>query len=149
MSTQAGYTLMELAILIVVIAIVAVAVSSQMPAKEPFQVDGFSNVFLQDLRLTQTLSMGKNQRYRIVVGAGSYQIQNQSGTPFNNPETGGSTTLYPSGLTISPATTVIFDSIGRPYNGGGTALSSVSTFTVSAPGSVKSVSVTPQTGFIQ
>ena len=148
MNKQGGFSLMEMVIVMVIIGIIAVVATSQMPNQQIFQADGFREVLVQDLRLTQALSMSQNQRYRIVVGASSYQIQNQSGSPVTNPETGGDSTVYPTGLTVTPTTTVAFDGMGRPYDGGGAALGGLLTFTVTAGSYTHSASVTAQAGFL-
>ena len=148
MKKISGFSLIELIVVIVVLSIVAASVSLFMPARTVYQSDGFADVFLQDLRFTQLLSMSQNQRYKLIVNAGSYQIQNQSSVVFNNPETGAATNVYPAGVTITPTGTYNFDSIGVPYNNG-VALAAVLNFSVTAGTTTTTVSITPGTGFIQ
>lgn len=140
-------------IVVIVVSIIAVYAVFGLPSKAAINADTFPGIFLHDLRLTEALSMSQNQRYRLVVGASSYQIQNQSGVAIVHPQTGTTSVTYPANLTISPnsgnSATVIFDSLGKPYDGSGAALSSSLTFTVSSGGINKTVSVTPQTGFLQ
>lgn len=149
MKNHDGFSLLELLILLVIIGFVMALVNFSIPSKTSFQSDTFLGVFAQDLRLTQVLSMSQNQRYRIVIGASSYQILNQNGVAISHPETGAASIVYPTGLTLTPATTVIFDSLGQPYDGSSAALTSTLTFTISSGGNSKTVSITPQTGFIQ
>jgi len=148
MNKHSGFSIIELIVVIMVLGIVAASVSYVMPNRQAFQSEGFADVFLQDLRFTQLLSMSQNQRYKLVVSAGSYQIQNQSSVPFNNAETGGLTNVFPAGVTITPTATINFDSLGGPYNNG-TALVSAFNFSVTAGTTVTTVGITPQTGFIQ
>ena len=149
---------MELIVVIVVLAIIAVVVTPKTPTKEPYQVDGFAKVFIQDLRFTQVLAMSQNQKYRIEVGTGSLQIKNAAGIAINNPETGSATFSYPAGVTIAmianptvlTPTVVYFNSLGKPYQSNGTtATSGDLIFTITAGTSTKTVTVTQRAGFIQ
>ncbi|AHE68389.1 pilus assembly FimT family protein [Legionella oakridgensis] len=146
-----GYSLIELVIIIAVLGIMSIAVSMCQPSgvQQAFQAEGFARVFLQDLQLTKVLAMSQNQRYRLVVGTNSYQIQNQNGTPVTHPGTGGSSVPYPAGVSIAPLTTVMFDSLGQPYNNAGVPLGSTLSFTITSGSEASSVSVVPQTGLIQ
>jgi len=134
---------MEAVILIIIMSIVLTIGSVRMPSVDLFKTISFSSVLLSDLRLTKSLSMSKNQQYRLVIGASSYQIRDETGVAFT------SALAYPSGVSINPTTTIVFDSLGKPYNSSGTALSSTLSLTVSSTGASQVVSVTPETGFIQ
>ncbi len=145
-----GFTLIELIMLITILLILSVTAWVRMPSVNFFQSYRFSNVLLYDLNLTKVLSMSLNQRYRLVIGSSSYQIQDQNGVAIIHPETNSSFVNYPTGVTITPTTTIIFDSLGQPYNAAGTtALTTTLTLTVSASGVSQTINVTPQTGFIQ
>ncbi|MDP3704839.1 MAG: hypothetical protein Q8R24_02880 [Legionellaceae bacterium] len=145
-----GFTLIELVMLITVLLILSVTAWVRMPSVNFFQSYSFSNILLYDLNLTKTLSMSLNQRYRLIIGSSSYQIQDQNGVALLNPETNSSVVSYPTGVTITPTTTIVFDSLGQPYNAvGTTALTTTLTLTVSASGTTQTISVSPQTGFIQ
>ena len=144
-----GFTLIELVITIVVMSILILVAVLKMPSVPLFQAHGFSGILLHDLNLTKSLSMSENQKYRIVIGASSYQIQDQNGVAIIHPETNGAAIVYPVGVTITPTMTLIFDSMGQPYNGAGTALTTTLSLTVTATGMSQVVSVSPQTGFIQ
>ncbi|WP_165475031.1 GspH/FimT family pseudopilin [Legionella yabuuchiae] len=151
MKHKQGFNLIELSMVMIVVGVIAMALLTWTPTTviETITAEGFANTFYQDLNYTKVLSISENQRYRIVVGASDYQIQDQNGTPVPNLQTGQNSTPYPAGLTITPTTTLMFDSIGRPYDGGGSPLGSTLTFTVSVAGQTKSVSVIPQTGLVQ
>lgn len=135
--------------LIAVILIMTTMVAIRMPSVDFYKSHNFASVLAADLRLTKALSMSQNQRYRLVIGAGSYQIQDQNSTAILNPETNAVGVTYPTGVTITPNTTIIFDSLGRPYNAAGTALTSTLNLTVTSAGVTQVLSITPQTGFIQ
>lgn len=142
MNKQDGFTLIELIIMITLLGILSVGVMIMMPSQQRLEADGFASVFLQDLRLTQVLSMSENNSYQLVVGANSYQIFLADGvTPFNHPQTSTSPIVYPSGVTVTPANTVIFDAMGSP--------ASPASFSVAGGGSSTTITVTAQTGLIQ
>lgn len=144
-----GFTLIELIVLISIMSILLAIGLVKMPSVDLFKTHTFSNVLLSDLRLTQALSMSQNERYRLVIGASSYQIQDQNGVAISHPETSTSSIGYPTGVSITPTMTLMFDSLGKPYDSTGTALSTALTLTVSSTGSSHVVTVSPQTGFVQ
>ena len=145
-----GFTLIELIILITIMLIVSVTAWVRMPSVNFFQSYSFSNILLHDLNLTKALSMSLNQRYRLVIGSSSYQIQDQNGAAIIHPETNSSLVSYPTGVTITPTTTIMFDSLGQPYNAAGTAaLTTALTLTISISGENQMITVSPQTGFIK
>ena len=144
-----GFMLIELVILLIVMSVLAVSMIVQMPSVNLYQAYNFSNVLLYDLNLTRVLSMSQNQRYRIVIGASSYQIQDQNGVPVVHPELNSSVINYPTGVNVTPAMTLIFDSLGQPYDTTSTALATMTTITVSSSSTTQALSISPQTGFIQ
>lgn len=144
-----GFSFLELALIILVMSIMGLVVVVKMPPMAFYKTSSFAGVFLNDLNLTKSLSMSQNQKYRIVIGTSSYQIQDQNGVAITHPETQAAAIVYAKGVTITPSMTLIFDSLGQPYNGSGVALTTTQNFTVSSEGVTYTVSVTPQTGFIQ
>lgn len=148
MKWEQGFSMISLVITITLVGIMAAYVFVSPPPTEAFSVEGAANVFAQDLKFTKSLSMSMNEHYRMVVSANSYQIQNQSGTPITIAWANSTTAALPAGVTVSPTTTLIFDSLGKPYNGG-SPLSATQNFILSSGTSSANVSVTPQTGYIQ
>jgi len=152
MNKQSGFTLIELIMVVILLAIVATFASMRFPSQSALQASGFSDVFIQDLQLTAALAISGNQPYRLVITGGtSYQILNQALTPIIFPETGTTTMTIPTGVTITQAggvTAIIFDSMGKPYNQAGTALSAITNFSVNSGTSATTVSVTPETGYV-
>jgi len=144
-----GFTMIETIIVLVLVSIMAAVVMAALPSVYVFQAQGSASQLRADLNLTKSLSMGKNQDYRIVIGTSSYQIQNQSGTPIVHPGTNPSAILYPTGVTITPTGTIIFNSMGAPFNGSGVALTSVLTLTATQKGITHTVNIYPQTGLVE
>src|SRR3990167_2160909 len=143
-----GFTLLELVVTITVMLVILGVMGLQIPAVSAFKSQGFAGVLFHDLSLTRILSITQNQDYQLVIGASSYQIQNQSGVPFQIPGASSATTTYPTGVTVTPAMTLVFDSTGQPYSSG-TSLTTLLTLTVSVGGVNKTVTITPETGVIQ
>ena len=145
-----GFTLIELVVLLVILSILSTIVGVRLSSLHSFNSYSFATILQSDLNLTRALSIAKNQRYRLVIGGTSYQIQDQNGAIFLNPETNTNTVTYPSGTTVSPSTTIVFDSLGQPYNAAGTTpLSDPLNITITSTQLSQVMSVTPQTGLIQ
>jgi len=145
-----GFTLLEVVVLVTIIAIIGSMAMTRMPSLEFFKSYGFSDVVLSDINLTRVLSITQNQRYRIVIGASSYQIQDQNGSAFLNPETNNASVSYPAGFSVTPTTTIVFNSLGQPYSADGiTPLSSTLNITITSLGVSNVITITPQTGLIR
>ncbi len=144
-----GFTFVELTIVIIIVSVMTIMAATRMPSVTLFQNAGFANTLIYDLNLTKVLSMSQNQRYRLVLGTSSYQIQNQAGVAITHPESTSTVVNYPTGVTVTPATTIIFDSLGQPYNAADSALTSTLSLMVSSTGTSQVINITPQTGFVQ
>lgn len=151
---QAGFTMVELIIVIVVIAILSVFLLPSMPAST-LNLQYSAAQVLNDIRYAQALSMATGQRYRLVqVSSNSYSITDQSGNAIIMPS-GGTVMLFSNGITFSaftnlPNNLVAFNSQGIPYTDTsipGTALASTATITLTAAGATRSMTISPQTGF--
>ncbi|KTC64609.1 Tfp pilus assembly protein FimT (plasmid) [Legionella adelaidensis] len=155
MNNKKGFTLLELIVLMGIIAIVACVALLRVPQKEAFLADGFSDVLAQEIRFAQIMAIGLNQSYSIDVGNSALTIKNQAGTAVSNPETGSTLFSYPSGVSVSVASpysiplTIIFDPLGKPYNSSGLALTTAPIFTVTSGANTNTVTVYPETGFIE
>lgn len=144
---QTGFTLVELIVVIMLVAILAYSAISRGP-------DVISNLNVQaeqvaaDLRYVQSLSMIKNQRYCLAFGATSYQIRTNSCTSAVPHPLVGTTnvTLANTALTAAnlSGNAVEFDGKGAPT----TLVSATSngTVTLTGGGQSKTVFVSPQTG---
>jgi prepilin-type N-terminal cleavage/methylation domain-containing protein len=152
---EAGFTLIEMIMTIVVLGILLTGVYVKWPGST-INLGGQAAQLANDLRYTQSLSMTKDQRYRLViVSSTTYQILNASGTAVMN-AMGGTTTTLNRGITFGtlsnlPSSLVAFDGVGIPYTTTaipGTALSSTASIPLTAGGSTKTVTIAPQTGMV-
>src|SRR5580692_1274568 len=77
-----GFTIIELVVVMLIIAVLAVNVLNTYQGA-PIDVGAQANQIVDDIRYTQALAMTKGVRYRIVFTTSSpysYQILNASGT---------------------------------------------------------------------
>lgn len=149
-----GFTLLELIIVIIIIAILAVLPFFNWPAAS-ISLDGQAQQLANDIRYTQSLSMTKAQRYRLVIttGTNSYQILNRSGTAASF-ASGSTTVTLSTGisfgtLTNLPNSLIVFDGDGTPYTDTtipGTALVANASIPLQSSGNTKTVVLTPLTG---
>jgi prepilin-type N-terminal cleavage/methylation domain-containing protein len=149
MKNNDGFTLIELIVIISIISILGVALMIRTPSTTPFELSGTHDTFIQDIRLAQILSMSLNARYRIVTQSNSYQILDANLTPYFNAAANASTVNFPEGITLTPATTIIFDALGSPYNATNTPLTNSLTFTLTGGTDTRTITLTPETGFVQ
>ncbi len=154
--TAAGFTIIELVLVIAIIGILAVTVVPQWDTTTGLNVNFTARQMANDFRYAQALSMSTGLRYRFVVlSSSSYEITNNAGSAIILPSGGTQMTLT-QGVTIGtltnmPNNLIAFDSRGIPYTdtgSPGTALASTAAVPVTASGMTRSVQVTPQTGYV-
>jgi len=148
-----GFSIIELLIVMMVISILAVFVS--IPWTTPtMNLGAQANQLVSDIRYTQSLSMAKDQRYRLVITSSTtYQITNSAGTAITL-ASGATTYTLTSGATFGtlvnlPNSLIAFDGKGIPYvttGSPGTALSSTASIPMSANGQTRTITILPSTG---
>ncbi len=109
---QAAFTLLELIIVIVILSIVSIYVLTRPDSASTYRQDAVIEQIIASATLTQQLSMNDSAR-TFALNIQSNQISlTEDGNPFS-----GGTTSYPlsfgSQVTLSPVTTVSFDTLGR------------------------------------
>lgn len=129
-----AFTLIELVSVIVILGILSISVAVYFPSQQTFNVSSMTESLKRDIQYTQSLAMNLNATYTLNVSASGYSI-----TP--TPPGGAVTVNLPSGLVLS-GTSLSFNKEGRPSN------TSVATFTLTAGGESKSLTVAPETGYI-
>ena len=148
-----GFTLIELVLVIILLAILAVGAYLRWPGNV-MNLSAQAWLLAADLNLAQSLAMTTGQRYRVVkISANTYQVQNASGTAVRSAS--GNTTVTLNGsiqfgtLTNLPNSLMNFDGRGTPYTDTatpGTPLASTAVWTFTAGGESATVSVTAETG---
>jgi len=151
-----GFSLIELIIVIIVMSILAILPFINMPGPG-LNLDAQAKKLANDIRYTQSFSMTKGQRYRLVIttGSSSYQILNTAGTAVRF-TSGNTTTTLNSGISFGtlsnlPNNLIAFDGEGIPYTttgSPGTALAANATIPLQSSGSTTNVIIAPMTGTV-
>lgn len=138
-----GVTLIELIVVMVIIAIGAVLTIPNMgPWIQSYRLRGATRDIVSTMRLAQMKAVSNNMEYQVVITAGSYKLERNSGGWVLE----GDTKTFPTGITISNNTFVnpAGNALFRPNsssNGGTLVLQNLK-------GSQKSITVLPSTGRI-
>lgn len=146
-----GFTMFEVIIVVVVISIVAAFVVVRGTSKAVYDLASESEILKGHLRYAQYRAMSDTESWGLSISANGYHLLKNkvAATDFLPNESGPSHTL-PSGITITTGsgTAVHFNERGSPV-GDGDALLTVDTEIVLSDGSAtRTISITPETGFI-
>ena len=160
-----GFTLVELLIVIVIIAIAALTAIPMMSSAASVQIRSAANMIAADLEYAKSMAISRGQNYSVVFDKDteSYRIEDQSGTVIQHPVKKG----FPYEITFStdgrlnkvdivdvdfdPGSdnTITFDYLGSPYSGTGTTSPLNSgVISLQAGGTTTTVTVEPVTGFV-
>ncbi len=147
---EAGFTIIELVVVIIVLAIIAIAVFSRWPSGS-INLGAQAKALVSDIRYAQNLSVTSGQRYYLRISPpATYTISNYAGS-------GLTTYTLSSGMTFGtltnlPNSLVAFDGQGTPYTNltmPGAALAATATIQLKAQdGSSTNVTITPGTGLV-
>jgi MSHA pilin protein MshC len=146
-----GFTLVELTITLVVVAIMAVAMLPRSPERQ-INLSAQADQLASDIRYTQSLAMTHGQRFRINFNAASYLIDTAAGGAVTHPHTGNTAAIdLGNGITLSATTFpfIVFDGRGTPYDNIGTLLAADAVVTLTADGQTTWVLISPQTGRVR
>lgn len=143
---SAGFTLMELTMVIVVVAILSMVAFGKFARVESFQAFGFADSAKATVRFAQKVAIA--QRRVVVValnaGAGSLSVcyaNAACAAPVIDPTTGQAMVLRaPSGVSIAGPAAISFDGLGRTPAG--------ATFTISGDGTAHAFVVEAETGYV-
>lgn len=136
----AGYTLLELVAVLIVVGILAAVLAPQFIDGSGFTGQTTADKLLVAARYAETLAQNQGVTTSLVVGPNAFSVT-QNGVAVANPtlQSAGLVVPLPTGVTITPTTTVSFARPGVP--------NSTPTFTVAGPGSTTQVYVTA-TGYV-
>jgi prepilin-type N-terminal cleavage/methylation domain-containing protein len=153
-----GFTLTELVMVMVVIAIIA-AIALPRMSNDPLVVAAQAEQLAADIRYVQTLAMTQGQRYLISFPSNtSYEFRNSSGAVVRHPLDGSLAIVLGGGVTLALAppapgagNAIGFNGLGVPYsvtapsafNG---PLTAQATLTLTKDGANQQITVAPETG---
>ena len=133
--SEAGFTMVEFIMIMVIMAILSVMVMTRTLQPSEYQARGAAQKMVADIQYVQALAMSTATRCGINfnMGGNSYTLFSGSpATPLTDPVqrtdytvqygTGFYSNVHLSTVNIGGTTTLYFDSRGRPYNASGTAL---------------------------
>lgn len=159
--SDGGFTLVEVLIVVVIIAIAAMTVIPMMSSAASVQICSATDMIAADLEYAKSMAIGRGQRYSVVFDASteSYAIKDQNGVTIAHPVKKGFDYVVDFrndgrldkvdivNVDFDATTEIKFDYLGSPYNGSGNPLNS-GVINLQAAGVTATVTVEPVTGFI-
>jgi prepilin-type N-terminal cleavage/methylation domain-containing protein len=145
----AGFTLVELLIVIVVLGILAAYVTIRLPGNS-MNLSAEAALLANDIRYAQNLATSRGQRYRFSISsANTYQILlDSTGTPQILPEGGTVNTLSASITSNFLNNQIVFATDGTPCSVDGSALPATLTITLARSANTKTININPETGWV-
>jgi prepilin-type N-terminal cleavage/methylation domain-containing protein len=151
---KGGFTLIEIIIVIVILAIAAMTVIPMMSSGGSVQIRSAANIIAADLEYAKSMAISRGQNYSVEFdeASESYSIKDQSGTVISHPVKKGfpytidfknDSRLSKVDITsvdFSSSGTVTFNCLGSPVNGG--------TIILNADSITTTITVEPVTGYI-
>ena len=149
-----GFTMIEILIVVVILAIAAMTAIPMMSSAGSVQVRSVSNMIAADLEYAKSLAITKGQDFTVVfdTSGDSYSIEDQSGSPIAHPvkkepfyyvidlQAEGLDRVDITGADFGGSAEVTFNYLGSPDNGG--------TVSVQGGGRTVIISVEAVTGYI-
>lgn len=134
-SRQAGLTIVELVLVIVIIGVLGALAGPRFFNERTFAERGYAEELASALRYAQKVAVGSGCRVRVEITAGSYALTQQAPQaghcdpadntfPVNVLLSSGqpAAASAPSGVSVAPAGTVVFDPLGSTNLGADLAL---------------------------
>ncbi len=157
---RSGFTVIELLIVVVILAIAAMTAIPMMTSAGSVQIRSAANMVAADLEYAKSVAIARGQKFSVVFdkNAGSYSIKDQAGNVIAHPVKKGSNYVIGfrdkgldkvdiADVDFDGTSTVKFDYLGSPYNGNNNPLNR-GVVELQAGGKTITITVEPVTGFI-
>ena len=148
-----GFTIIEILIVVVILAIAAMTAIPMMSSAGSVQVRSAANMIAADLEYAKSLAITKGQDFTVVfdTSGDSYRIEDQYGTTISHPvkkgfnyvidiQNEGLDRVDITGAAFGGSPEVTFDYLGSPLNGG--------SVTIQGGGRTVTISVEAVTGYV-
>lgn len=159
-----GFTLIEILLVVVIIAIAAMIAVPMMGSMDSVQIRSAANMIAADLEYAKSMAISRQENYSVVFNpAGDcYEVHDHNGIIIKHPVTKldykvdfssdsrlDKVVIDDADFDPDSSNTITFDYLGSPYSGSGTSnpLNS-GTISIKAGDFTMTVSVEPITGFI-
>ena len=153
-SSICGFTVIELLIVVVILAIAALTAIPMMSSASSMQIRSATNLVMADLEYAKSMAITRGQNYSVVFdpSADSYQIEDQDNNVISHPVKKGFDYIvsFPNDsrlnrvdvtdVDFNTTQRVQFDCLGSPDNGG--------TVSLQAGNTIATITVEPVTGYI-
>jgi prepilin-type N-terminal cleavage/methylation domain-containing protein len=150
---NSAFTLLEVIIVVVILAIAAMTAIPMMSSAAGVQIRSAGNMIAADLEYAKSMAISRGQNYSVVfdTNAESYTIKDQSGTVIPHPVKKGFDYVVDLGnegldrvdivdVDFNSTSQVTFDCLGSPDNGG--------TISLQVQGAGATINVETITGYI-
>ena len=162
---RVGFTIIEILIVVVLIAIVAMTAIPMMSSAASIQIRSAANIIAADLEYAKSMAISRGQNYSVVFdkNAESYRIKNQDDNTIVHPVKKGfyyivdfqndsrlnRVDIVDADFDPGSSQTITFDYLGSPYSGTGTSSPlNNGIITLQAAGITRTISIEPVTGYI-
>jgi MSHA pilin protein MshC len=150
-----GFTLVEIAAVVVLIGIISAVVFARSISMDRMNIVREVDKIRNHIRYTQSMAMKRNEVWQISCDGKQYWLADSTSTAVTLPgETATTIALADLGVGMS-AFTIYFDPLGIPYhsytdedNNTPVTPGNPRTIVISAGSESRTLTVTPQTGFI-
>ena len=158
---RAGFTLAEILIVVVIIAIAAMMAIPMAGSASSMQIRSAANLIAADIEYAKSMAISRQQFYSVVFdhGTDSYQIRDKNGNVIGHPVKKGFNYVVSFrndsrlskvdivSANFNATNEVKFDYLGSPYDGAGNLLNG-GIITLQAGAETMHINVEPVTGYV-